>query len=254
MMNRRSWALLLFAYSIVLIVSAPASLIGPALNYASNGRIDLANAKGIIWNGTASPILIQRGGGLITLNSLHWDISALALLKFKIIAQLNWETEQQVQPMNVIASFDQVELQHTYFPLPAILLDEASDFLKPAALRGQIILRGDSLIISKQGVQGTATADWLNASSLLSSISPLGDYHFIFSSTSAGLDINLSTTSGALILKGQGRLLPNTGLEFNGTAQAAKGNEEALRELLSHLGPQLSPGISTFSLVPARTH
>jgi general secretion pathway protein N len=253
-MNRKNWALLLVAYCVVLIVNAPASLLGPVLNYASNGRVDLANAKGTVWNGTASPILIQHNGGVISLVSLHWDISAFELLRFKIMAKLTWDTEQQVQPMNVIVSFDQIELQHTYFPLPAILLDEASDFLKPAVLRGQIILRGDSLLISKQGVLGTATADWLNASSLLSSISPLGDYHFIFSSTSSGLDIKLSTTSGALILAGQGRLFPKTGLEFSGTAQAAKGSEEALRELLSHLGPQLSPGISTFSLVPGRTH
>ncbi len=245
---------MIFAYFSVLIFSAPASLLSLALFSASNGHVELANTNGTIWNGTASPILIQRNGGLIKLNSLHWDISAFALLKFKIAAQLNWDNEQQVQPMNVIISFDQVALQHTYLPLPATLLEEASDFLKPAALRGKIILRSDSFIISQQIAQGTATADWLNASSSLSSISPLGNYHFIFSSNSAGLDINLETTSGALILAGQGRFLPTSGLEFNGTAQASKGSEEALRELLSHLGPQLSPGISTFSLVPARTH
>jgi general secretion pathway protein N len=253
-MNRRTWAILLFAYFVVLILSAPASMLNIALEYASNGRIELANTKGTIWSGTASPVLHQRDGGLIILNTLHWDISAFALIKLKINAQLNWDDEQQVQPMNVNVSFDQIELQHTYLPLPAILLDEASDFLKPAELRGKIILRGDALLINKQGVHGTATADWLNASSSLSNISPLGNYHFIFSSSSAGLDINLSTTSGALILAGKGQFLPTTGLEFNGTAQAAKGNEEALRELLSHLGPQLSPGISTFSLVPTRTH
>jgi general secretion pathway protein N len=252
-MNRLTWTLVLFSYSLVLIFSAPASLLSIALNYASKGHLELANAKGTIWNGSASPVMLQRGGGLITLNPLHWEISAFALLKLKITAQLSWDDEQQVQPMNVIISFDEIELQHTYLPLPAILLDEASDFLKPAALRGKIIFRGDTLLLNNQGLQGTANADWLNASSSLSSISPLGDYHFIFSSSPTGLDITLTTTSGALILAGQGRFLSTNGLEFNGTAQAAKGNEEALRELLSHLGPQLSPGISTFSLVPART-
>jgi len=252
-MSRTTWALLLCAYIFVLMLNAPASLLSSALNHASSGRLELANAKGTLWNGSANPIFFQHSGGIITLNSLHWEISALALLKLKLEAQLYWEDEQQGQPMKVIVSLDQIELQHTYFPFPAILLDEASEFLKPAALRGKIVLKGDALLLNKQGVQGTATADWLNASSLLSSITPLGDYHFIFSSTSTGLDITLSTTSGALILAGQGRFLPATGLEFNGTAQAAKGNEEALRELLSHLGPQLTPGISTFSLVPSRT-
>jgi hypothetical protein len=253
-MSKRTWALLLVTYTIVLIITAPASILSQVLLFASDGRIELANTQETIWHGAANPVLHQRSGGLITLSALHWNIAPLALLTGKLSIQLNWDNEQVALPMTVIASIDQVELQHSYIPLPAILLDEASDFLKPAALRGQVIFKSDSLFITRQGLQGTATADWLNASSLLSSISPLGNYHFIFSSTPAGVDITLSTTSGSLLLAGQGHLSASTGLSFKGTAQASNGKNEALRELLSHLGPQESPGISTFSLVPLRSH
>ena len=253
-MNKKTWALLFFTFAIVMIVTAPASIISQVLNYSSNGKIALANTQGTIWRGSANPIWHQKNGGLITLSSLHWDISPFTLLTGKLSAQLNWDTEQAVSPMYVIVSANQIELQHTYIPLPAILLDEASDFLKPAVLRGQIILMSDSLIISREGLLGTATADWLNASSLLSSVSPLGDYHFTFSCTPASLDITLQTTSGALILAGQGRFTASSGLDFKGTAQAAKGNEAALHELLNNLGPEVSPGINSFSLVPTNAH
>lgn len=253
-MNKKYWALLLFTYLIVMIITAPASLLSQLLAYASNGKVELANTQGTIWSGFASPILRQKKGGLITLSSLHWNIAPLALFTGKLIAQLNWDSEQTIEPMLVTVSANQVELQHTYIPLPAILLDEASDFLKPAALRGQIILKSDSLTITRQGLQGSATADWLNASSLLSSVSPLGDYHLTFSGSTAGLDFSLKTTSGALILAGQGSFSASTGLDFKGTAQAAKGKEEALHELLANLGPEVTPGVNTFSLVPTKAN
>ena len=253
-MNKKFWALLFFSFAIALTVTAPASILNFILDNASKGKIALANTEGTIWRGAGTPVLRQKNGGLITLNSLQWNIAVLELFIGKLSAQLKWDAEQSVMPMTVVVTAHQMELQHVYIPLPGVLLDEASDFLKPAVLRGQIILKSDSLLISQQGLQGTATADWLNASSLLSSVSPLGDYHFTFSSTPAGVDITLNTTSGALILAGQGRYSDSTGLDFKGTAQAAKGKEATLHELLSNLGPEETPGINTFSLVPSKPH
>ncbi len=249
-MTRWAWALLAGVYCCVLVATAPSSLLGSIIAHASNGHVEFANTKGTLWNGSANPVINQRGGGLITLTTLHWDIAALALFTGKLSAQLKWDDESQTAPMEVVAAIGQLEARHVYIPLSAILLDGVSEFLKPAALRGQIILRSESLLITKQGVQGTATADWQNASSLLSSIAPLGNYHFTFSSSPAGLDITLNTTSGALLLAGQGRFAPASGLDFKGTAQAAAGKEDALRELLGHMGPQERPGVSTFTLVP----
>ncbi len=242
------------AFLTFLIVSAPASLLSLALKLASNGRLELANTQGSLWHGSANPLLHQHSDGLITLNTLHWNIEPLAFLAGKFRAQLNWENHKQPIPMTIVISSDQIELQHAYIPLPAILLDEASDFLKPAALDGQIIVTSDSLNISKQGIQGTAIADWLNASSLLSTISPLGDYHFIFTCNPAGIEITLSTTTGPLLLGGNGHYSISSGLNFKGTAQASSGSETKLKELLSHLGPQERPGVNTFSLVPQPNH
>lgn len=250
-MSKRVWILLFVAYSSALVVGAPASVLSLVISNASNGRLELANTRGTLWHGSANPLLHQRGGSLITLNTLHWDISLPA---GKLTARLRWDDGSQTAPMDVSISARQVELRRAYIPLPAILLDEVSDFLKPAALRGQIILRSESLSFTRQGVQGSATADWLNASSLLSAIAPLGNYHFTFSSSSAGMDITLNTASGALLLDGRGHLTASNELNFKGTAQAAKGHEAALRELLGHLGPEASPGINTFTLVPSPRH
>jgi general secretion pathway protein N len=249
--SRWVWALLIAVYLSVIVITAPASVLSQIVKGASDGRLELANTQGSVWHGVANPVLHQRSGGLITLSTLHWDIDALSIFTGKLGIKLKWDEDAQTTPMDIIVSSGQIELRRAFIPLQAILLDEASDFLKPAALRGQVILRSDSLLVTQQGVQGTATADWLNASSLLSSVAPLGNYHFQFSSSSNGLDIKLSTTSGALILGGQGRFSTARGLDFKGTAQAASGKESALRELLSHLGPEERPGVNTFTLVPS---
>ncbi|MDX8399578.1 MAG: type II secretion system protein N [Gallionellaceae bacterium] len=249
-MSKGIWVLLITTYLCVLIVTAPSSVLSPVIKSASKGRVELANTEGTIWDGAANPILHQHGGGIITLTRLHWKISTQTLFTGKLSAQVKWDDEPQAVPMDIIASLGKVEVHHAYFPLSAILLGEASKFLKPAGLRGKVILRSDSLLISQQGLQGLATADWLDASSLLSSVSPLGNYHFTFSASNGGVDITLNTMTGALILAGKGRLSASSGLNFKGTAQASKEKEEALRELLNNLGPEISPGIKSFTLVP----
>lgn len=250
-MSKKVWALLVSVYICTLVAIAPASVLNLIASHFSDGRVEFANARGSIWSGSANPVFHQRDGGLVVLNALRWDVAPLSLLTGKFNIQMNWDDEFQAAPMSVSISRHQAELHHIYIPLQAMLLDEVSDFLKPAGLRGKVILKSESLLITTQGIQGSATADWLNASSFLSSVAPLGDYHFTFSGTSSGIDIALNTISGALILNGQGRFVIPKGLSFNGTAQAAKGREEELRELLGQLGPQVQPGISTFTLVPS---
>ncbi|MFA6014817.1 MAG: type II secretion system protein N [Gallionellaceae bacterium] len=253
MLNRWTWILFIVTFLGALLVTAPATLLGIVLGDVSQNRLELANTQGSIWRGSANPVIRQRSGKLITLDKLHWEMIFMPLLSGKLNIQLNWDHAAQIAPMEISATPAQLEIHNALIPLPALLLDEVSDFLKPAQLRGDVILKSDSLVITPQAVLGNASADWINASSLLSTIAPLGNYHLAFSSTASGVDIVLSTSSGALILGGQGRLTATNGLDFKGTAQASKGNEDALRDLLGHLGPELTPGVSTFNLVPSRS-
>lgn len=250
-MNKRIWLLLLVVYASVLLVTAPASVLSVLIRLASHERMELANTEGTLWNGSANPVFHRRDGELIVLDKVHWRLLLLKALTGKLNIELAWGDAMQPFPMEALISPGQVALHHVYIPLPAIVLDEASDFLKPAALRGSLILNSDSLLINRQGIQGAATLDWLNASSALSNISPLGNYHFTFTGTPGELNATLDTVSGALLLSGKGQFTSAAGLYFKGEAQASGGNEDALRELLTHLGPQERPGVYSVMLVPA---
>lgn len=246
-MKRWFWGLLLASFILVITVSAPASLLGSFLARLSDGRITLANTEGTMWHGSANPLVYQHNGNLVVLRTLRWNIAVMELLSGQLNAQIDWDDAAQTAPMLIRITTDKIELRQVFIPLPAMLLEEVSDYLQPAQLRGQVILKSDILFLNRQGVRGRATADWLNAQSLLSNLTVLGNYRFTFLSNPNRVDIALNTLSGTLLLNGMGHFSILTGLQFSGTAQAAAGAEDALLELLNNLGPQSQPGIHIFS-------
>lgn len=247
-MGKWIWGLLFTSFLLVITVSAPASLLGTVLARLSNGRITLANTMGTIWHGSANPLVYQHNGNRAVLHTVHWNITVIELFKGQLNTQIDWDDTAQTTPMLIHITPSQIELRQLFIPLPAMLLEEVSDYLQPAQLRGQVILKSDSLVLNRQGVFGRATADWLNAQSLLSNLAVLGNYRFTFLSNPNRVDIALDTLSGTLLLNGKGHFSSLSGLQFSGTAQAAAGGEEALLELLNHLGPQPQPGIHSFTL------
>ncbi len=238
------------AYLFSLAIMAPASLLDELVRHYSQGRLAMANTSGTIWKGAAIPVLITGDGHLIATQYLRWDIDFLPLLKGMIRARLLWDDQPQGSATEVQVSGGQVELSHALIPLPARLLNETSPILKPAEFRGQLEIRSNHLVYSRRGMDGVAIADWLNAGSALSSIDPLGNYRLRLNGAGNSVSVDLSTTSGVLVLDGQGKWSAASGLDFQGRARASAGNQERLNELLRNLGPEQSPGVFTFNLTP----
>lgn len=231
-----------------MLVTAPASLLDQGLQYASGGRLLLANASGTVWQGSATPALRMQDGSLVALSSFHWKIAAPSLLAGKILVQLH--PDDQPSATEATLFLDRIELRHAQLGFPARLLGETSMMLKPVQLRGQLQVQADHLTWSGQGIRGSAVVDWRHASSVLSGDHVLGDYRMALDGAGERMHIVLATTSGMLLLEGDGNWLAGRGLEFHGKASASSGNYDTLTELLHHLGPEISPGVHTFDFVP----
>ena len=239
-------------YLVALLIMAPASLFDELVRHYSQGRLVIANANGTMWKGTAVPGLRTRDGHLIATRTLRWDIDFLPLLKGVLRARLQWNDSAPAAATELLVSGGQVELNHALIPLPAALLNEVSPILKPAEFRGQLKIQSNHLVLSRRGMEGIAIVDWQHAGSALSSIDPLGNYRLTLNGAGNVVSVDLSTTSGILVLEGQGKWSGSSGLEFRGKARASSGNEERLNELLHNLGPELSPGVATFNLTPGQ--
>lgn len=238
------------AFIITLIITAPAALLNGWVQRATQDHLVMANTGGTIWHGSATPALPQRDGGFIVLGPMHWDVELLPLFSGKLKIVLRWDDMPQSAAMEAILSPGSLELNHAQLALPASALGEISPLLQPAQLQGLIKIRSEHLLLSPQGIQGVANADWTNAGSALSSINPLGKYHLTFTGAGDRLRIALATTSGALILDGQGEWSSTKGLEFRGKARAATDQQDSLAELLAHFGPEESAGVHTLTLTP----
>ncbi len=243
-------ALFFLVYLLTLIITAPAFLLDRGVQYMTDGRLLLANTSGTVWRGAGIPALRGRTGHLIALEPLHWDVAVLPLFTAKIKILLRWDDLPSAAAMEVTITFKQIELQHALLLLPAQVLEEISPILKPAQFRGQFQIKSDHLVLSKRGTEGAAVVDWQQASSALSSIAPLGNYHLTLNGAGETINIGLATTSGVLLLEGRGNWSAARGLEFNGKARAAASKQDSLAELLSHLGPQETPGVHALTLTP----
>lgn len=248
--EKRAFVLFVCATLVTLLVTAPASLLDTCLQYLSRGRMVLANTNGTIWSGSATPALRQQEGRFITLQPLHWRIAVLSIFSGKVQAQLQWDELPSTPAMEVTASFGQIELRHVRIPLPVRVVGELSPILKPAGFRGQLQVQSEHLVFSARGFDGVATVDWQQAGSALSRIAPLGDYRLTLRGAGEQVNIELTTTSGVLLLQGQGGWSAANGLSFHGKAQASREDHGELAELLQHLGPEQSPGVHGFNLTP----
>ena len=247
--TRRTLIIFALAFILTLIIRAPATLLNGWVQDASYGRLVLANSDGTVWQGSGTLAVPKRAGGFITLGALHWDVALLPLSSGKLKIMLRWDETPEATPTEVIASPNRIELNHLQAILPAATMGEVSPLIEPAQLQGHLQIRSDHFVITPNGAAGAASADWLNAGSALSAVNPLGKYHLGFNGAGERLQIVLTTTSGALVLEGQGDWSRTQGLNFNGKARAAVGQQESLAALLAHLGPQESPGVHTLTLI-----
>ena len=245
----RIYTVFALAFIVTLIGIAPATLVARMVERGSDGQFVLANARGTVWAGSAAPAIRQRAGSLIAVEGLHWDIAFLPLFTGKMSIKFRWDNVEQGQPMLATISLSQIEFRNVVLPLDAGILGELSPMLKPVQLSGQMQIKSELFTLSRQGITGSAVADWTNAGSVLSQVNPLGSYRINLTGAGERLEVALVTTSGVLQLAGTGSFTHTQGLKFNGTARAAADSKGVLDELLRNFGPESAPGVHSLSLM-----
>lgn len=231
-------------FIIGLIVFAPASLMGYALERVSGGTLSLVQTRGSVWHGSGVELLRQNSR-YQSLGSYRWQLQVFS-------ASLQVQAGEAA-PMTVryVPFAGRVNIDNLHVSLPASIIGSFAPPLGPYQLQGSLETSSDHLALDASGVHGQVTVDWLNAASALSEIRPLGDYRILLQGNGKALDAQLSTLSGKLKLDGTGSFDNASGMRFNGTAQAAPGIAVTeLNELLHHVGPEVSPGVFALALMP----
>lgn len=238
-----AWALAgaLLGAVITLALFAPAQWLANAVAQASGGQVQLAQARGTLWKGSAQ--LLLTGG------AASYDRAALP-------GRIAWQLRPTWSGLRAQLNADcctdsalQLHLQLRWGGAHLTLADSQSQW--PAAVlaglgtpwntlqpQGQLVLRTTDLqadwAAGRMVLTGQAQLDALAMSSRLSTLAPMGSYRFALQG-GAVPTLTLHTLEGSLQLSGSGQWVGQR-LRFAGEARAAPEREAALANLLNIIG------------------
>jgi general secretion pathway protein N len=239
---------------VALVAWAPAAWLAGALASASSQRLLLADARGTVWQGSA--VLVLTGGeGSRDASALpgrvQWQLGlsggGLAVTTEHACC-INGQVRLLLRPG---LGRLRVELPPTSDgqPIgqwPAAWLAGLGTPWNTLQPSGSLQLSSPGLVLENvQGrwrVEGRADLALNAFASRLSTLDVLGSYTLVLAGSpsdagagQAGATLQLATTSGALLLEGQGQWVASK-LRFTGQASAAPGSEAVLNNLLNIIG------------------
>lgn len=237
------WAVVggLLGALVALAFYAPARWLAGALERATDGHLQLQNARGTVWNGTANVVFASGAGGgdrtalpgLLTWQLWpRWD-GAGARLDLPCCAPQ--PLELQARPGGGGLT---VQWKDGRSRWPAAMLTGLGapwNTLKPEGTL-DVSSQGFSMAFSEDRLRfgGRAILEATDISSSLSTLRPMGSYRVTLDGGPSAT-VLLTTQGGSLQLSGSGTW-NGQALRFNGEASAAAGSEDALSNLLNIIG------------------
>lgn len=232
-----------------LAVFAPAAWLARAIEQSSGGRLLLADARGSIWSGSA--LLVLTGGrgsrdGSALPGRIEWHsgLSGAALaLHLRQACCLNGVVSLTLRP-----GIGNAKVALSSSPRDWVARWPAA-WLAGLGTPWNTLQPGGAVRLSTQQLSfeqtlgrwrqtGQMVFDFMNLTSRVSTVEPLGSYRFSVTGDAARPGVSLlklSTQEGALMLSGEGTLDAGKA-HFLGVAKAAAGREAALDNLLNIIG------------------
>jgi general secretion pathway protein N len=239
----------LVAAAVVLFI-APAQWMAAAIASASGGRVELAEASGTFWSGQGTVVVgsERRGASASTSASASangvalpqpftWRLSPVALLTGTLDATLT-HPSALAQPLRLrIDLAGHVDAGPAHLQLPATLLTGLGapwNTLRPG---GVLLFTWDHLSLDPAAgrMAGNLNAEWQQASSSLTPVSPFGHYRLQTNGVFPGTQLSLSTVAGPLEMVGNGTIDAGGKLRFQGTARPMAGVDPVVSAQLAGL-------------------
>ncbi len=238
---RRIWPLLTAAgvalYLVSLVFTAPASVLAFGLARATANTAMLERAEGGLWSGRAAALVITPPATAPQrFAEVTWSVSRLRLLRAQLAVEVtaNGGTKGKatlfVQPGSV--RFSDVTLS-----MPVSTVVPFVPALNLARPGGEFQVRARELDVSRSAIGGEAQGEWIDASSVLSAVVPLGRYRAVLKGSGASAQLEVTTVSGPLQIAGKGMWYAAEGVRFTGLARSDAAQAGALKPLLDLLGP-----------------
>lgn len=240
------WATLgaILGLVLVLLFFAPAHWLAAAVYEGTSGRVQLVEARGTVWTGSARLLLAGGAGSrdsALLPGQIDWRLRPGWLaLNLQLRADCCTTTPLQAR-LSGSWTGTALEVSDATSQWPAALLAGLGTPWNTVQAEGSLQLSTKSLSVKwfegRLAVAGNADLTALGLSSRLSTLKPMGSYRLRLNGNSGGgtATLELSTLEGSLQLTGSGRWI-GPRLRFSGVASAAPEREAALANLLNIIG------------------
>lgn len=230
---------------LALLWGAPARWLAAGVGWATQERVQLRDARGTVWTGSAA-LTLTGGPGSRDARSLpsriEWHLAwAWPGLSLTLSSACCTPTPLQ---WRMVAGWRDIELSlHNHqSSWPMALLSGLGAPWNTLQAEGQLQWQSTDLRLrwaaGQLHWQGQSALQVRDLASRLSTLRPMGSYHLALQGTAPGTptpSLTLTTLTGPLRLNGQGQWLGQR-LRFTGEAMAEAGHEEALSNLLNIIG------------------
>jgi len=218
---------------------APAQWVVGAVTHVSGGHLELAEASGTVWNGSATLVLAPGDARQESRSSLPgqltWRLAPWPLL----LGSVNLTVQHPAAlsaPLQLRAHLDgHLQIGAATLRLPAAMLVGLGAPWNTVRPGGILIVSTDGLDVAAGKIRGSFTGEWEYASSALTPVSPIGHYRLLTSGPYPGTRVELETLSGPLELTGSGTIGEGGHLRFEGLARALASADTATRTQLTGL-------------------
>lgn len=230
----------IIGYVCGVIAIAPATLVDAALQRLSNNTLRLVEAQGTLWTGSGQLEIRDLGGRIGVSKSLSWRVLPKSLLAGHMVCEI--ELGQDAKPFQIELSPFRIDFADADIKLPAAALGIGVPKLAPLGLTGELSMHVASMAISREEWRGNVTLQWHDAGSVLSTVSPLGDYELDAVSEGSKVRLLLRTLQGALQLDGSGSWVNGERPDFIAVARVLPQHQPQLAPLLRLIGMEREPG------------
>lgn len=227
------------AYGLFIAATIPARLV--AQRIAVPGTLELVDAQGTLWNGTARATL-AAGGPAVSVDTLRWRFLPARLAS----GRLAFAVDAAGAGLE-----GQGEIARGFAILEARALNVRADVAALAAFaplpeawqpQGRVTISAPALAWESGHARGAATVEWRDAAVALSSVRPLGSYRIDARGDGGPAKFAVTTLEGPLRVAGSGSFVPPAALAFSGEARAEGAQAAELEPLLNLLGPRRPDG------------
>jgi general secretion pathway protein N len=229
------------AYAAFLVASVPAAWVAAKLKEESQGRVQLLDASGTLWRGTAKAVL-ETVGGPLTVDRVEWRFRPARLATGRLAFEMNAASPGLAAHGEIGRSLSAWQARDVEARSDVATASALMPWIARFRPEGTVLATSPAFSWDDRAARGELRVEWRGAALSLSDVRPLGTYRAEVRAEGGPAKVAVTTLDGPLRIAGQGTLTPPARLEFSGDARAEGPDARSLEPLLDLLGPRRADG------------